>query len=115
MAAIEYRVSDLSGAEGDVSPASLVVGRQAVDIDLTAEEFEELKSVLEVYTSAGRKRIKGKAAKYSTPPTEGKDQLRAMREWLNSHGYDVPKRGAIAPELHEAYHQRQPNFKDVAQ
>ncbi|MBY4013882.1 Lsr2 family protein [Rhodococcus fascians] len=77
-------------------------------IDALKQEVNDLsKENADLSNRAG----KGRAANSAKRDPE---QLRAMREWLNSNGYKVSGRGRIPRELEEAYNSRTPKVPDDA-
>lgn len=94
-------VSDLSGSEG-AQPRNLVVNGRTRVIDLTAEEYAELKAAQELYNrflsvssilpGASSVRVKSNAPK-----------PRIVRAWALANGYLVGDRGRIAAHIYDAY------------
>lgn len=82
------------------------------EIDLRAahgEEFdEEMKRWIEASRRVGgrRKRIAPEAAvkqSTATSNSNGKTDLKAVREWAAAEGYEVAPRGRVAADIIEAY------------
>jgi hypothetical protein len=88
-------------------------------IDLCADHAEEfhdtIQSLVGLATEreplGGRSRQPRSSKAAVTPPTPGgtgparrdKEQLQAIRDWANSHGYSVSNRGRIPGEVEAAY------------
>lgn len=76
------------------------------EIDLTTENAEELRSVLEPYIAAGRRSSVGGAARAgATRKRSGakNSDTAAIREWANANGHKVSERGRIPETVLEAY------------
>lgn len=110
MAIIETKVSDLSGKQtDDISTVVFGLDEVSYEIDLTADERAKLEKVLAPYLEGARRIARtGKPFTKSTPSTAGKEQIRAMKEWLTANGYDVPSRGRISQVMQDAYHNKTP-------
>jgi hypothetical protein len=89
--------SDLSGSEigGDNPTVKFSLGATSYEIDLTAEEQETFRSVLEPYLSAGRKASSRRRSGGPTP--------KEVRAWAVEQGHDIPSRGRIPGSVLEAY------------
>lgn len=70
-------------------------------IDLTTEHAEELRTALAVYVGAARK--PDSSAKLKAAAKAPKGDLRAVRDWANTHGYTVSSRGRIPADVQDAY------------
>ncbi|WP_460843850.1 histone-like nucleoid-structuring protein Lsr2 [Nocardioides marmoraquaticus] len=102
---ITQLISDLSGEEiGDGQGESVQFGYRGTNytIDLTADEaaaFDEaIATYIENATQQGRARTTRKSAGRSQT-----GDAKAIREWAQGQGIDVPARGRIPAELREQY------------
>ncbi|WP_298177319.1 Lsr2 family protein [Saccharomonospora sp.] len=105
-------VDDLDGSEAD---ETIEFGLDGVnyEIDLSAENAEELRDALAQYVeharrSGGRKRpsSRGAAKSPARSATVDREQNQAIRAWARKNGYEVSDRGRIPSEIVEAYHRR---------
>jgi len=114
MATIETKVSDLSGKQGDdIETYTFALDGDTFEIDLTKDEYAKLDKILEPYVDGGRRLARtGRPYSKSTPSTAGKEQIKAMKEWLSANGYDVPARGRISQVMQDAYHNKTPAIND---
>lgn len=90
--------SDLSG-EPEAETLTFGLDGHTYEIDLTATEQEEMRGLLATYVGAARPVRNGRksSAKSSGP------SAKAIREWAQDQGMDVPDRGRIPAEVREAY------------
>lgn len=114
MATIETKISDLSQTQSDdIATIEFSIDGENYEIDLTEKEYQELLKKLAPYVEGGRKLARtGRPYTKSSPTTQGKEQIKAMKEWLTANGYDVPARGRISQVMHDAYHNRTPAIRD---
>lgn len=102
-------VSDISGEELGDSGNTVQFGFQGVDyeIDLSEQEADEFASVMEKYTSAGRRvggrRQAGSRASRSSGSRRSSTELAAIRDWARENGFKVSTRGRISQEVLDAY------------
>jgi hypothetical protein len=93
----------------DVITCYVALGTDAVEIDLGAENREELETFLSKYFEAGRPVKPGKPARPArpkqSPPTSRSDRDRThdVRQWAIDNGYTVSARGRISKEVQDAY------------
>lgn len=106
-------VDDLDGSEAE---ETVEFGLDGVtyEIDLSAENAEELRDALAQYVeharrAGGRKRTTRATA---SKPQAGRsaavdrEQNQAIRAWARKNGYDVSDRGRIPSEVVDAYHRK---------
>lgn len=105
-------VDDLDGSEAEESVEFGLDG-VSYEIDLSADNAEELRDALAQYVeharrSGGRKRSATRAAAKATarPATVDREQNQAIRAWARKIGYNVSDRGRIPSEVVEAYHKK---------
>ncbi|GAA4551370.1 MULTISPECIES: histone-like nucleoid-structuring protein Lsr2 [Amycolatopsis] len=107
-------VDDIDGTEAEETVEFGLDG-VAYQIDLSAENAEELRDVLAQYVeharrAGGRKRapirpaVGAKAS--ARPATVDREQNQAIRAWARKNGYAVSDRGRIPSEVVEAYHKK---------
>ncbi|MBK1788301.1 histone-like nucleoid-structuring protein Lsr2 [Prauserella cavernicola] len=106
-------VDDLDGSEAD---ETIEFGLDGVsyEIDLSAENAEELRDALAQYVdharrAGGRKRTPGKRGNGTAvgrSSSADREQNQAIRAWARKNGYDISERGRIPSEVTEAYHRR---------
>ncbi|AGM10083.1 hypothetical protein ED92_09385 [Amycolatopsis sp. MJM2582] len=107
-------VDDLDGTEAEETVEFGLDG-VSYQIDLSAENAEELRDALAQYVeharrAGGRKRtairpVAGvKAA--ARPATVDREQNQAIRAWARKNGFQVSDRGRIPSEVVEAYHKK---------
>lgn len=104
-------VDDLDGSEAD---ETVEFGLDGVtyEIDLSADNAEELRDTLAPYIeharrAGGRKRAGGKRTNgqvASRSSTSGREQNQAIRAWARENGFQISDRGRIPSEVTEAYH-----------
>lgn len=100
---------DLDGGEAAETVAYAVDGTH-YEIDLSAENAEKLRSVLEEYAGSARKA--SGSGRRSTPTTRRTPTRRtssevdpaAVRAWAASNDITVSPRGRLARKLVEAFH-----------
>lgn len=109
-------ISDLSGEELTESQSESVtfgLDNARYEIDLSKPEAAEFRSLLERYTSAGRRvgRSSGTAGRRTqlNPGGSGmsREELGRIRAWAAENGYKVSSRGRIAQSVVDAYHAAQ--------
>ena len=96
-------VDDLDGSDAD---EMVIFGLDGVDyeIDLTAENAQELREALAPYVAAARRRTGVRRRKNSRPAASaGAASAAEIRSWARDNGWDVPERGRVAAEVREAY------------
>jgi nucleoid-associated protein Lsr2 len=106
-------VDDLDGtASDDISTVSFSLDGADYEIDLTEENADNLRGVLEEYVAAARRtggRIKRNTGttKTASRPAANREQTKAIREWARQNGFDLADRGRIPANVIEAYDEAQ--------
>ncbi|EID52404.1 histone-like nucleoid-structuring protein Lsr2 [Saccharomonospora xinjiangensis] len=104
-------VDDLDGSEADETVQFALDG-VTYEIDLSAENAEELRDALAHYIeharrAGGRKRTasrrRGSAAAQSRSSSAEREQNQAIRAWARKNGYEISDRGRIPSEVTDAY------------
>jgi hypothetical protein len=105
-------ISDLSGNEIKNGGESISFSYRGADytIDLSAKEAEAFGKAIAVYIEHGQKqrggsRRIGNMRRHHQGGTD-REHLKAAREWLRAHGYQVSDRGRIKAELLDLYDNR---------
>lgn len=105
-------VDDLDGSEAEETVEFGLDG-VSYEIDLSAENAEELRDALAQYVeharrAGGRKRTGPRSAAKAPGRSAAVDreQNQAIRAWARKNGYEVSDRGRIPSEVVEAYHKR---------
>jgi hypothetical protein len=105
-------VDDIDGTEAEETVEFGLDG-VAYQIDLSAENAEELRDALAQYVeharrAGGRKRSSSRPVGKATarPATVDREQNQAIRAWARKNGYAVSDRGRIPSEVVEAYHKK---------
>ncbi|OQO94113.1 histone-like nucleoid-structuring protein Lsr2 [Saccharomonospora piscinae] len=104
-------VDDLDGSEAD---ETVQFGLDGVtyEIDLSADNAEELRDALAHYVeharrSGGRKRTSGRRRSNGQAPSRSssaeREQNQAVRTWARKNGYEISDRGRIPSEVTDAY------------
>ncbi|EIF00785.1 histone-like nucleoid-structuring protein Lsr2 [Saccharomonospora glauca] len=105
-------VDDLDGSEAD---ETVEFGLDGInyEIDLSAENAEELRDALAQYVeharrAGGRKRSSSRSSVKAPARSAAVDreQNQAIRAWARKNGFEVSDRGRIPSEVVEAYHRR---------
>ncbi|GAA2914442.1 Lsr2 family protein [Streptomyces thioluteus] len=96
-------VDDLDGGEADETVTFALDGK-SYEIDLTTDNADKLRGLLEPYAKNGRRtggrsagRARGRAASAGSPDTA------KIRAWAKENGYNVNDRGRVPAEIREAY------------
>ncbi|MDN0199490.1 Lsr2 family protein [Streptomyces sp. S.PNR 29] len=90
---------DIDGSEAAETIAFGLDGK-SYEIDLNEANAQQLRSALEPYVAAGRKRSRsGRAYKQ----TEVAPDPAAVRAWALANKMDVPARGRIPKKVYEAF------------
>ncbi|SFQ59584.1 Lsr2 protein [Amycolatopsis arida] len=102
-------VDDLDGSEADETVEFMLDG-VSYEIDLSAENAEELRDSLAQYVEharrvGGRKRS-GRRSVTAERSTADREQNQAIRAWARKNGFEISDRGRIPSEVVEAYHRR---------
>lgn len=96
-------VDDLDQSEADETVTFALDGT-SYEIDLSEKNASALRQSLEPYVAAARKVSSSRGgrragARSASPNRDPK----AIREWAQANGYDVPARGRIPAEVEQAY------------
>ncbi|MFF5990872.1 MULTISPECIES: histone-like nucleoid-structuring protein Lsr2 [Prauserella] len=105
-------VDDLDGSEAEETVEFGLDG-VSYEIDLSAENAEELRDALAQYVeharrAGGRKRA-GRPAAVKAPGRSAavdREQNQAIRAWARKNGFEVSDRGRIPSEVVDAYHRK---------
>src|SRR5690625_859812 len=102
-------VSDLSGEEIEGDGGRTVtfgLDGQAFEIELTNDEIDKLRSVLDPYIEAGRK-VGGTQRRRSRAGASANGgqsyDAKAVRKWAEANGIEVSARGRIPASILEQY------------
>lgn len=109
--------------DGEQVPATVkrVLGLDGdeVSLDLTEENATELDNLLVRYFKVGTKVEKvpakrtRKAASARAPHTPERERSAEIREWAESQGMEISKRGRIPTNVTEAFYQAYPDKKPL--
>ena len=97
-------VDDLDGGEADETVTFALDGK-TYEIDLTSENAEKLRSLLEPYVKSGRRtggRSSGGRGKGRGSSSSSQDTAQ-IRTWAKEHGYEVNDRGRVPAHIRQAY------------
>ncbi|GAA0385129.1 Lsr2 family protein [Streptomyces luteireticuli] len=96
-------VDDIDGGEADETVTFALDGK-SYEIDLTTDNADKLRGLLEPYAKNGRRtggrsagRARGRATSAGSPDTA------KIRAWAKENGYNVNDRGRVPAEIREAY------------
>lgn len=103
---VHQLVDDIDGTvlgigEGETVHFSL--NSIAYEIDLTTENADELREVLEPYISAARRSSASSSRGASRKRAASSPETAVIREWAKANGHDVSERGRIPANVTEAY------------
>lgn len=105
-------IDDLDGSEAEETVEFGLDG-VSYEIDLSADNAEELRDALAQYVeharrAGGRKRPAGRnnAKAAARPASVDREQNQAIRAWARKNGFDVSDRGRIPSEVVDAYHRK---------
>lgn len=101
---ITQTVDDLDGTViEDAETLTFSVDGRAYEIDLSADNAQQLRDAFAPYISAGRplRSERGTARRNQTAPS--RQNLAAIRAWAGDNGYTVSSRGRVPHEVIEAY------------
>ncbi|MFY0407920.1 histone-like nucleoid-structuring protein Lsr2 [Solicola sp. PLA-1-18] len=98
-----HYTSDLSGNPIDTDTPTIQFGLDGTtyEIDLTDDEALTLRDALAEYTANGRRGTKATTRK--TSPAKNSTNTADIRTWAEANGHDVPARGRIPKNVHDAY------------
>jgi hypothetical protein len=98
-------VDDLDGGEADETVTFALDG-VTYEIDLTTENADKLRGLLNPYTDSGR-RTGGRAGRGRTKAPRGGaasgPDTAKIRAWAKEKGYEVNDRGRVPATIREAY------------
>ena len=98
-------VDDLDGGEADETVTFALDG-VTYEIDLTTENADKLRGLLDPYTGGGR-RTGGRAGRGRTKAARGGGgsgpDTAKIRAWAKEKGYEVNDRGRVPATIREAY------------
>ena len=105
-----FLVDDLDGSEEGVENVLLALDGTNYEIDLSAANAGRLRDKLARFVDAASP-VKatpapvnrGGRTKAAAPQPPNRDQIRAIREWAKSAGYEVSARGRISKSIQEAF------------
>lgn len=104
MAMREVYVDDLSGKEGDdIKPRKFSLGNRRYVIDLSDENFAQMKDDFEKYFKAGRADTATASATTSKPRAGASYDRAALLEWAHKNGVKVPERGRVSNKVIEQF------------
>lgn len=96
--------SDLSG-KGDADTVTFGWQGATYEIDLTEAEAEKFADTLSKYLAVARKVTAARQPRKGSNRANGGPSPRAIREWANANGMQVPERGRIPADVRDAYRQ----------
>ena len=104
-------VDDLDGSEG-AETISYGFDGQAYEIDLSEENAEKFRSVLQQYIDVSRPASRPvgsfapvRTARRQSAGSGGRDDIPQIRAWAEAQGMEVNARGRIKKEIIDAYDQ----------
>jgi hypothetical protein len=105
---VEKFYSDLSGDEVDTPSPTVTFTFDGVgyEVDLTEAERQAFADAVAPYIAVGR-RAAGRAASSRTASRKSGVDAKAVREWAQEQGLDVPARGRVPASLIQAYQDAQ--------
>ena len=95
-------VDDIDGKEASETVAFSIDGT-GYEIDLSGKNAKKLRDAVAPYVAAGRKVKHGPRGRRKSAQSSASASAAEIRAWAKSSGYDVPARGRIPQEIHEAY------------
>lgn len=101
-------IDDLDGSQDDVHTVRFSLDGNDFEIDLSADNESRLRDKLArfvdnatpVRPARGRT---GKPGRISRPAASDPDQIRAIRAWAATNGYQVSTRGRIPKSVQDAF------------
>lgn len=105
---VEKFYSDLSGDEIDTPSPTVAFTFDGVgyEVDLTEAERQAFADAVAPYVAVGRRagRASGRSgSRRSSSSSASSVDAKAVREWAQEQGLDVPARGRVPSSLIEAY------------
>jgi hypothetical protein len=104
-------VDDLDGtASDDISTVTFALDGASYEIDLTADNADQLRDTLADFVTAARRtggRIKRAASVSASAarPAADREQTKAIRNWARQNGFDLADRGRIPAHVVAAFDQ----------
>jgi hypothetical protein len=107
---IHQLVDDLDNSvldAGEGETVTFALDGKSYEIDLTAQNAAEFRSLFERYISAGRRVGGGSGSAQNSSRTprrrSGQTDYGPVREWAKENGYSVSERGRVPANVLEAY------------
>lgn len=104
---VEKFYSDLSGDEIDTPSPTVAFTFDGVgyEVDLTEAERQTFADAVAPYVAVGRRagRASGRSSSSRRSSSASSVDAKAVREWAQEQGLDVPARGRVPSSLIEAY------------
>lgn len=100
MATRTIKESDISGAPGAESVKLAFGGTRTLEVDLTAEEQNQLMELLEPYFSVARPVSQLRS---SDVPETSIEERERMRVWARENGYELSDFGRVPKAIRVAY------------
>ena len=101
-----FLVDDLDGSTADVENVRISLDGTNFEIDLSAANAARLREKLARYVEHGTRVAPQKnrrSRRVVKPPTSGRDQVQAVRDWARQNGYQVSARGRIPKNIQDAF------------
>ena len=97
------QVQLLDDITGEEAAETIIFGLDGVlyEIDLTAQNAQQLRDALGAYVEKGRK-VRGRSGARRSK-TSARDETQRIREWAEKNGYSPSSRGRISKSIMEAY------------
>ena len=92
---------DTDGSKADLTVKFGLDGTE-YEIDLSEANAKKLHGALDPWTKAARK-TGGRRGRRRSSGTDGKGDLKAVREWAKQSGYQVSERGRVSADVRSAY------------
>ncbi|GAA4705796.1 hypothetical protein GCM10025781_26400 [Kocuria gwangalliensis] len=94
-----------SGLSGTSDAQTTRLGFEDVwyEVDLTAEEREELRGAIEPYLSIGRRTLPRETARKRQVPESTAAERDRIRAWARTAGYECADRGRTPKHIREAF------------
>ncbi|MPZ61303.1 MAG: Lsr2 family protein [Propionibacteriales bacterium] len=95
-------VDDIDGGEAEET-VSFGLDGATYEVDLSAENAEQLREALAPYVESGRK-VGGRRRRRAARSAGGQAATTAeVREWAMENGWDISPRGRLSKEVRDAY------------
>lgn len=98
-------VDDIDGRElnpGEGETVTFALDGTTYELDLSAKNADKFRGVFQDYIAAGRK-VTGSRGNSSRTKSNSSGDAKAIREWAQAQGLDVPARGRIPAPVREQY------------